>query len=500
MTYEVVVVGGGLGGLTVAALLAARGVSVCLLEREAQAGGCAATFEKFGYTFESTASLYAGWHAGEIHERIFAELPVAAPEVRLASPAYVVRLPDKTEVAIVEDEREFERNLRSAFPECSEACVNFYRETTPIGSALERAAARVPDLATASRLRRLRATAPEARLMSRIHAAAEHNVGQYLTKTSPRFRRFIDVQLQIFAQCASDVCAYLYACVALNLPRRGMHEIRGGAAALIDALVASIKKSGGTVHLNAPVLRLAYDAGGRATGVDLLNGERIEATRAIVSNLTVWDTYGRLVGLNRTPVEISRRLKSLRGWGAYLLYLGMDEAAATKLSANHLLALTDWQEGQAFDAEAGQFMFASAPSWDTRAPVGKRAVTVSTFTEAAQWFTFHEDESEHEAQDQQTLERCWQQLHAAMPELGDRIEVIETATPRTYYDNTRRKLGMVGGVGQSLAVSGSNSVTHRTSLPNLFIVGDTTFPGNGIAAVSHSALIVAGELATSNRR
>ncbi|MBD0327077.1 MAG: FAD-dependent oxidoreductase, partial [Pyrinomonadaceae bacterium] len=136
MTYEVVVVGGGIGGLTTAALLAARGVNVCLLEKEAQAGGCAATFQKFGHTFESTASLYAGWQPGEIHERVFAELPVTAPEVRPASPAYVVRLPDKTEVALTVDDDEFESSLRAAFPECAEAAVNFYREIEPIGAAL----------------------------------------------------------------------------------------------------------------------------------------------------------------------------------------------------------------------------------------------------------------------------------------------------------------------------------------------------------------------------
>jgi C-3',4' desaturase CrtD len=489
-----------LGGLTAAALLAARGVDVCLLEKEAEAGGCAATFEKFGYTFESTASLYAGWQPGEIHERVFAELPVAAPEVRPASPAYIVRLPDMTEVALVEDDQNFEQNLRAAFSECAEASVNFYREIAPIGAALQRTAARVPDLPNISQLQRLRAAASEARIAPRVLAAMNQTTAEHLTQASPRFRRFIDVQLQIFAQCASTDCAYLYACVALSLPRRGMHEIRGGAASLTNALIASIKKSGGTVRLNAPVLRLAYDASGRTTGVDLLSGERVEVTRAVVSNLTVWDTYGKLVGLSRTPEEMRRRLKNLRGWGAYLLYLGMDEAAAESLPATHLLALTDWQENQPYDAEAMQFMFSAAPVWDTRAPAHKRAVTVQTFTDAAQWFAFHEVEAEHETQDQQFLETCWQRLHTALPELGDRIEVIETATPRTFYDTTRRKLGMVGGVGQSLAVFGPNSVTHRTHLPNLFLVGDSVFPGNGVAAVTHSALIVANELAAPIKR
>lgn len=500
MTHEVVVVGGGFGGLTAAALLAARGVNVCLLEKESQAGGCAAPLQKFGYTFEPTASLYAGWQAGDIHQRVFAELHVNAPEVCSVSPAYVVRLPDKTEVAIVADDQEFELSLRTGFPECAEAAVNFYRELETIGAALQRVAARLPDLPTSSKLRRLRATASEARVISRVHSAMGDTTAQHLTQTSERFRRFIDVQLQMFAQCASDECAYLYACVVLGLSRRGMHEIRGGASALADALLASIKNSGGTVRMNAPVLRLAYDRSGHAIGVDLLSGERVAATRAIVSNLTVWDTYGKLVGANRTPEEVRRRLKTLRGWGAYLLYLGMDEATAQRLPANHLLALTDWQQGQDYIPEAAQLMFAAAPAWDTRAPAGFRAVTVSTFTEAAQWFSFHEDETEHEAQDQQMLETCWQRLHALLPELGDGIEVIETATPRTFYENTRRKLGMVGGVGQSLAVFGPNALTHRTALPNLFLVGDSVFPGNGIAAVTHSGLIVANELAPSSKR
>jgi C-3',4' desaturase CrtD len=500
MTHEVVVVGGGMGGLTAAALLAARGVDVCLLEKESRGGGCAVTFERFGYTFEAGASLYASWQEDEIHARVFHELPVEPPEVRPASPAYVVRLPDGTNVAVGGEQEEFYENLRAAFPECANEAVNFYRGIAPVGEALRRVNRRVPDLRTASFARRLRAALPEARVSRRVLSSLNKTTAGYLARTSQHFRRFIDVQLQIFGQRDSRECAYLYAAVALMLPLWKMYAIRGGASGLADTLTDSIRKSGGTVRFDAPALRLAYDAAGRAVGVELLSGERVEATRAVISNLTAWDTYGKLVGTNRTPHEVRKRLKGLRGWGAYLLYLGIDEAAQARLPAEHVLALTDWQEGQDYDPEGAQFMFGSAPAWDTRAPAGKRAVTVSTFSEAEQWFAYHEDETEHEAKDQSTLEAWWERIHASLPELGDGVEVIETASPRTFYDYTRRRLGMVGGVGQSLDVFGLNSLSHRTALPNLFMVGDTVFPGQGVAAVTQSALIVANEIAPPAKR
>jgi prolycopene isomerase len=274
-----------------------------------------------------------------------------------------------------------------------------------------------------------------------------------------------------------------------------MHDVEGGAGALAASLVESVRASGGTVRLNSTVLRLAYDSAGRAAGVELLSGETVRATRAVVSNLTVWDTYGKLIGLARAPAEVRSRLKRLRGWGAYQVFVGVEEEAARRLPSGRVLAVEEWPEGAAFDPERALLMFSVAPAEDARAPEGSRAATLSTFTDAEQWFSFHEDESGHEEQDQRCLEERWARLHAALPELGAGCEVVETSTPRTTYERTRRKLGMVGGVGQSLEDFGARGPTHRTTLPNLFLVGDTTFPGNGLAAVTHSALIVADELA-----
>ena len=478
MDFEVVVVGAGIGGLTVAALLAGRGVSVCVLERESVVGGCAANFDKLGYSFEQGYGLYACWQPNEIHDRVFSELPVGPPEVRRLEPAYVVRLPDLAEVSLTENAKDFEDNLREVFPECAEKAVTFYRKLDAIGDSLRKALQKRPDLFAASHSKQVLALLPEGRLGAQIIKSSQETALDRLDSVSPRFRRFIDIQLQTLAQGTAADVSYLYSALALSAPRRGLFAIGGGGSALASRLAGSIGRSGGKIRLDTPVLRLAYNSRGEALGVDLLSGERVTASKAIVSNLTVWDTYGKLVGLNQTPLDVRKEMKSLQGWGAYMLYLGLDQDAV--LRSDRLMLLTEWNEGLEYEPENSQLMFSAAPAWDSKAPAGKRAVCVHAFTQVDDWFSFHKDETELEDKDQRVLEQCWARLHAAMPELGSQIEVIDTTTPRSYYELTRRKLGMVGGLPVTPARFWRHQPSYVTSLPNLFIVSDTTSPG-GIA-------------------
>ncbi len=419
--YDVVVVGAGIGGLTVGALLSARGLSVCVLERQSQVGGCIARVEFSGLEFEPGMGIYTGFAAHEIFARVFAELPVSAPNTSLLARPYVVRLADGTDIKLTNDENFFDE-LVAAFPECADRAIEFYRKP-----ALE-------SLAT----------------------------------VSLRFRSFIDTQLRGFLHASIDQCSSIAAAAALARVRGPLYEIHGGPAILAERLAESIRHSGGTVRLNTPVLRLAFDSSGAAAGVDLLNGEQVFAKKAIVSNLTIWDTYGKLVGLNRTPPEIKRLLNSLHGSGAYVVYTTIEPAAIARLPSERLLVATPPSDVVAPPSDNESF------TEFTLATHGRTA-TLKSATDVNDWFTYHASEEDFQDSDQSALEHFWTKLHAELPELGSDIEIIETANPRTFYENTRRKLGMILGLQPSKIVGPQipKISSPTTSVPNLFVVGDT---------------------------
>ena len=59
-TFDVVIIGSGIGGLSAAALLTKYDLKVCCVESHEHAGGAAHEWKRDGFTFESGPSLYTG--------------------------------------------------------------------------------------------------------------------------------------------------------------------------------------------------------------------------------------------------------------------------------------------------------------------------------------------------------------------------------------------------------------------------------------------------------
>jgi phytoene dehydrogenase-like protein len=108
--------------------------------------------------------------------------------------------------------------------------------------------------------------------------------------------------------------------------RTGIAIAQGGASKLIEALVGLGAEAGMEVRTRAEVTRVDV-AGGRAVGVELADGERIEARRAVIAGVTPPILFGKLLG--GAPASAARRSAASRyqfGPGTLMVHLALSRA------------------------------------------------------------------------------------------------------------------------------------------------------------------------------
>jgi len=111
--YDLVVVGGGMGGLATAALARRLGLRTALLEAHVRLGGCAGHFRRGPFAFDVGATALMGFGAGEPIGDLLGVLGIEFPTEPTSS--YRVHLPDRR-FEIVADRARFLAASIAAFP------------------------------------------------------------------------------------------------------------------------------------------------------------------------------------------------------------------------------------------------------------------------------------------------------------------------------------------------------------------------------------------------
>ena len=380
---RVVVIGAGVGGLTTAALLARAGLDVTVLEAHVYPGGCAGTFYHQGYRFDAGATLAGGFYPGGPMDKVAQAVGISQWPARLAEPAMAVCLPDGSAVTRWTDERRWQEHQYAFGAEA----LSFWRWQERTADALWDLALRLPPWppqtsVDAVRLLRHGAgwlSADLRRFYPGLLADALRPAATHLRNASERLRLFVDGQLMIAAQTTSAYANALYAASAMDLPRRGVVHLEGGMGAIASTLAQAVRQNGGEVRYRQEVTRIVVERG-QATGVETKRGEFIPAD-LVVANLPPWN-IAPLLG-EHAPA----RLRSLPpqprdGWGAFMVYVGLDQSALPKDFPLHHQVIVREPLGE------GNSVFLSiSPAWDqSRAPAGRRAVTISTHTNLAPWW------------------------------------------------------------------------------------------------------------------
>ncbi|MBD2003113.1 MULTISPECIES: C-3',4' desaturase CrtD [Cyanophyceae] len=507
---RIVVIGAGIGGLTAAALLARRGYQVLVLDQALVPGGCASTFKRKGFTFDVGATQVAGLEPGGIHHRIFNELEIELPAATPCDPACAVYLPGETSPINVwrnPDKWKLERTRQ--FP----GSEPFWQLLATLFKASWAFQSRDPVLPPRNLWdlwQLARAVRPGTLItLPYTFLTVGDALRLYGLGDNQRLRTFLDLQLKLYSQVDAQSTALLYAATALSVSQepQGLFHLKGSMQVLSDRLVSCLERDGGKLLMRHTVERI-HTTNGKATAVVIRNQKTqevwTEPADHVVANVTVQNLMQLLDTQTQqafsqskiqNPIDSSkiqnryrRRVDKLPpSSGAFVVYLGVDESAIPLGCPPHLQFLYD------YDGPIGEnnslFVSVSHP-FDGRAPEGKATIIASSFVDTRNWW---------ECEDYEELKRKY--TEDAIAHLGQffhlKPETIvhqEAATPRTFANFTARDRGIVGGIGQRVSTFGPFGFANRTPVNHLWLVGDSTHPGEGTAGVSYSALTVVRQI------
>lgn len=276
---EVLVVGAGIGGLSAALALAARGVPVRILEAAPRPGGKAGTVCLDGVEVDTGPSVLT---LPEVFAEVFGRAGVRLDEVlglRRLDPGFRYRYPDGCVVEVAHDPHQTLALVRSALGPAAEAelaaflgyartiwdaaAPHFVLGPAPTWAAMVGLAVRHP--------RALLSVDP----LRSMAAGIDRHVREPHLRTL--LRRYATYNGSDPRRAPATLNCIAHVELAL-----GGYGVDGGIHALIAALVTAIEDRGGVIECGVPVERLLVE-NGRIAGVGLAGGGQRRSSAVVVN-------------------------------------------------------------------------------------------------------------------------------------------------------------------------------------------------------------------------
>ncbi len=486
-SWDVIVIGSGIGGLVTASQLAAKGAKTLVLERYLIPGGSGGSFRREGYTFDVGASMIFGFgEKGHTNLLTRALADVGEHCDTVPDPAQLeYHLPGGLNVAVDRDYEAFIARLSGLFPHEAQGIRAFYDTCWQVFNCLD--AMPLLSLEDPAYLAKVFFKAPLACLG--LARWLPFNVGDVARQhiKDEQLLRFIDMECFCWSVMPADLTPMINAgMVFSDRHAGGINYPKGGVGVIAEKLVSGLESHGGEIRYKARVTEVLLE-NGQAVGVKLASGEEIRARR-VVSNATRWDTFGKLVDAEHTPKAETTWRRRYKPSPSFLsLHLGVDAGVIPEGCHCHHLLLEDWG---AMEDEQG-VIFVSIPTLldPSLAPEGRHIVHTFTPSDINAWKDL--SPAAYKAKKTADAARLVQRLEAILPGLSAGIRHQEIGTPRTH----RRFLGRMGGTYGPIPAMRLPGLLpmpfNRTGLPNLYCVGDSCFPGQGLNAVAFSGFACA---------
>jgi phytoene dehydrogenase-like protein len=241
------------------------------------------------------------------------------------------------------------------------------------------------------------------------------------------------------------------------------------------------------VSLNTGIDKIVIE-GGRACGIKLKNGERVDAA-AVISTASGMLTFGSFIGKEHVPRSIQRKLAHARlSHQSVSIQFGLSNILDAPA---HNISVLPWMEHQREiflqDGRELSFPVYSVPTRTLPELAAKGGSIIEMFYPVR-------PDTPLEHWDEKRKEQLTDMCVAALQRRHDlNIAVTRVRSPKDFRDG----LHLYGGAlyGLSPAATPREQFSHVSPIPGLFMAGQTTFPGYGVGTAMMSGVLAAEAVA-----
>lgn len=402
-SYDVVVIGSGLGGLTAANKLAKDGFSVLLLEAHNKLGGLATWFKREGHIFD--ISLH-GFPKGMIKTcKKYWNKEIASKIEKIKGVRFVNPMYDIETVFTKED---YIIKLEENFNVPKETSINFF-------NALEE---------------------------MNFYDAPKMNNRELFNHYFPGREDVLRFLLEpiVYANGSNlEDPAITYAIVFSNFMKGGVYTFKGGTDVMIQMMKEELLKNNVDIKLHSKVEKILIE-NKKACGV-IVAGQAVDA-KAVLSNGNLHQTIFKMSGSEYFNEEFLNKAREVRlNTSSCQVYMGIKEGE----SIERMSDLIFYSEDESFSTDGLLSPEVKSQTFSLYYPDmrphlnGRYAIVSSSNARYEDWSNL--TPADYEERKNILIQKALDAVEKVIPGVGKKIDYIEAATPLTVEKFTHHKNG-----------------------------------------------------------
>ncbi|NRF91951.1 phytoene desaturase [Paenibacillus frigoriresistens] len=486
MSKKIIVIGGGLGGLSSAIRLAADGHQVTVLEKNERAGGKLNMRSGKGYSFDTGPSILTmPWVLEQLFASAGRRLEDYMTLVRV-EPQWRTFFEDGVTLDITSDLPQLLKQFEQISPADAAGFLSYLQYSQNMyllntKSFYNRSLSGLSDLRRFHSMKELLSMDP----LRTMH----QTTNRFLKDT--HIRQLFDFFIMYIGSSPYSAPAVLSQLIYVQMGL-GIYYVEGGMYQIAEAMLKLLGELGVEVRTSSPVAQV-QTLGRSATGVILEDGSFVDAD-LIVSNLEVIPAHHSILQQHPKAAERAKDLsKYVPTVSGLVLLLGVDNVYEGLLHHNFFFSqdpdreFSDiFVEGKA-TSDPTVYVGVSSKSDPSQAPLGKENLFVLTHVPPLKpGESFASQKEAYRDIVLSKLERM------GLTDLRQHIEFEYTFIPDDIQHLYGSNGGSIYGVVTDRKLNGGFKIPSKSDLlDNLYFVGGSTHPGGGVPMVTLSGQLTA---------